>query len=88
MARLGAQRRLNLDLWWIDGELRIYDPVRRRWKLSYEEMWDAQTGKTGLEPYEAYRAAEARLERIAVDALEARVARLQAEVRRLSSPPS
>ena len=28
---------LNLDLWWIDGELRFWDPVDRRWLLDLEE---------------------------------------------------
>ena len=88
---------LNLDLWWIEGELRIYDPVQSRWELSYEELWDARTGRTGLEPLEAYRAAEARLARIAAEAwetlvdserdarlsAEARNAQLEAELRRL-----
>ncbi len=28
---------LNLDLWWVEGELRFCDPVGERWLLSHEE---------------------------------------------------
>ena len=28
---------LNLDLWWVEGELRFWDPVGERWLLSHEE---------------------------------------------------
>ena len=28
---------LNLDLWWVDGELRFWDPVGEQWLLSHEE---------------------------------------------------
>ena len=28
---------LNLDLWWMDGELRFWNPVAGRWLLSHEE---------------------------------------------------
>ena len=31
---------LNLDLWWVDGELRFWDPVADRWLLSHEEERD------------------------------------------------
>ena len=31
---------LNLDLWWVDGELRFWDPVVDRWLLSQEEERD------------------------------------------------
>ena len=50
---------LNLDLWWDDGELRLWDPVSRRWLLSHEE------------------------EKERADAAEARLAELEAELRRL-----
>ena len=33
---------LNLDLWWIDGELEFWDPVRRRWLMDLEEAEDAR----------------------------------------------
>ena len=29
---------LNLDLWWLDGELRFWDPVAARWLLRPEEQ--------------------------------------------------
>ena len=50
---------LNLDLWWDDGELRLWDPVSERWLLSHEE------------------------EKERADAAEARLAELEAELRRL-----
>ena len=31
---------LNLDLWWVDGELRFWNPVADRWLLSHEEERD------------------------------------------------
>ena len=33
---------LNLDLWWIDGELEFWDPVARRWLLDLEESEEAR----------------------------------------------
>ena len=57
---------LNLDLWWIDGELRYWDPAQEKWLLNHQETDDALR-----ESEEARRAAEAR------------VARLEAELRRL-----
>ena len=50
---------LNLDPWWDDGELRLWDPVSERWLLSHEE------------------------EKERADAAEARLAELEAELRRL-----
>ena len=50
---------LNLDLWWDDGELRLWDPVSERWLLSHEE------------------------EKERADAAEARLAEIEAELRRL-----
>lgn len=50
---------LNLDLWWDDGELRLWDPLSERWLLSHEE------------------------EKERADAAEARLAELEAELRRL-----
>ena len=57
---------LNLDLWWIDGELRYWDPAREKWLMNHQETDDALR-----ESEEARRAAEAR------------VARLEAKLRRL-----
>ena len=50
---------LNLDLWWVDGELRFYDSLAGRWLLNHEEERDGRL------------------------AAEARVAELEAELRRL-----
>ena len=50
---------LNMDLWWIDGELQIWDPVSMRWLPNLEESEEARI------------------------AAEARVAELEAEIRRL-----
>ena len=50
---------LNLDLWWMDGELRFWDPVAGRWLLNHEEAQER------------------------ADRAEARVAELEAELRRL-----
>ena len=33
---------LNLDLWWIDGELQIWDPAAMRWLMDLEESEDAR----------------------------------------------
>ena len=71
---------LNLDLWWIDGELRYWDPAQAMWLRDLEESEEALK-----ESEEALRAAEAR-----ADAAEARAeseaarrAQLEAELRRL-----
>ena len=55
----GHSNILNLDLWWIDGELRFWDPVAEQWLLTQEEEHDGRL------------------------AAEARVAELEAELRRL-----
>ncbi len=64
---------LNLDLWWVDGELRFWDPVADRWLLSQEEERD---GRLVAET----RASEERTARLTA---ESRVAELEAELRRL-----
>ena len=33
---------LNLDLWWIDGELRFWDPAAEQWLLTQEEEHDGR----------------------------------------------
>ncbi len=50
---------LNLDIWWVEDDLRFWDPVAGHWLLRREE------------------------ERARAEAAEARVAELQAELRRL-----
>ena len=69
----GHSEALNLDLWWVGGELRFWDPVAERWLLSHEEEHD--------------RAEEERASRMAAESraetAESRVAELEAELRRL-----
>ena len=71
---------LNLDLWWVDGELRFWDPVGEQWLLSHEEEHDGRV--EAQERAEVERGgrliAEARAE-----TAEARAAQLEAELRRL-----
>ena len=71
---------LNLDLWWVDGELRFWDPVGEQWLLSHEEEHDGRLAEQ--ERAEVERGgrliAEARAE-----TAEARAAQLEAELRRL-----
>ena len=71
---------LNLDLWWVDGELRFWDPVGEQWLLSHEEEHDSRL--EAQERAEVERGgrliAEARAE-----TAEARAAQLEAELRRL-----
>lgn len=64
---------LNLDLCWMDGELRFWDPVEGLWLLSQEEEQDGRLQ------------AEARVseERAARLEAEARAAELEAELHRL-----
>ena len=57
---------LNLDLRWMEGRLRFYDPVAGRWLENYSET-----------------AARAAAEHAARESAEARVAELEAELRRL-----
>ena len=64
---------LNLDLWWVEGELRFWDPVTDRWLLSQEEEQDGRLAAQA-------RAEEERTGRVAA---ESRLAELEAELRRL-----
>ena len=64
---------LNLDLWWEDGALRFYDPVADRWLLSQmEEHERADNAETQSEQ-----------ERARADNFQARLAELEAELRRV-----
>ena len=38
---------LNMDLWWVDGELRFWDPAARVWLLSHEEGTRWSSGSRG-----------------------------------------
>ena len=64
---------LNPDLWWADGELRFWDTAAERWLLSHEEE---RSGRL---------AAEEQLdsERAARRSAEARLAEMEAELRRM-----
>ena len=64
---------LNLDLWWIDGELRFWDPVGEKWLLSQEEEHDGRL------------AAEARAEQERAGRMVERAGRLQERDRRLAA---
>ena len=77
---LSHSEALNLDLWWVDGELRFWDPVADRWLLSQEEERDGRlVAETRAETAET-RAEEERTARVTA---ESRVAELEAELRRL-----
>ncbi len=64
---------LNLELRWLEGRLRFYDPVGRRW---LENLDEAEARAQSAE-------AVARTERSAREFAEARNAELEAELRRL-----
>ena len=71
---------LNLDLWWVDGELRFWDPVADRWLLSQEEERDGRLVAEARAETAETRAEEERAGRVAV---ESRLAELETELRRL-----
>ena len=83
----GHSDALNLDLWWIDGELRFWDPVGEEWLLNHEEeqagRLAAEAGR--LEEQAGRLVAEARAETAEARVEEERAARLalEAELRRL-----
>ena len=64
---------LNLDLWWVDGDLRFFDTAAGSWLLNHEEE---RAGRLDAES----RVAAERASRL--DS-EARLAELEAELRRL-----
>ena len=71
---------LNLEVWWIEGELQFRDPVDGKWLLSHAE--DAERADAAELWADAERARRARAEARAAEA-ETRVAELEAELRRL-----
>ena len=90
----GLSEVLNLELWWDGGELRFWDPVGGVWLLNYEEERDARLEAEGRAESAEIRAefaetranrAETRAdaERVARESAEARMAELEAELRRL-----
>ena len=85
---------LNLDLWWVEGELRFWDPVTDRWLLSQEEEQDGRLAAEARAETAEVHAYEERTERLAAEArantaearaetAEARMAELEEELRRL-----
>ena len=76
----GHSEALNLDLWWIDGELRFWDIQKERWLLTYEEVRERAEAETARAEAETARA---EAERAARADAEARLAALQAEINRL-----
>ena len=64
---------LNLDLRWLDGELRFRDSVSGQWLLTYQEQQEQAERERDGRLAEAARA----------NAAEQRAARLEAELRRL-----
>ena len=92
----GHSDALGLDLWWIEGELRFWDPAASRWLLTYEEEQAARLAAQDRADAAEARASEAEdradaaeeradTERAARLAAETRLADLEAELRRLRS---
>ena len=71
---------LNLDVWWIEGELRFWDPAAGNWLLTHEEEQAARLAAEDARQIAEARAQEERDNRLAA---EARMAQLEAELRRL-----
>ena len=69
---------LNLAIYWDDGDLRYWDPIAEEWLLNYEEEHAAR-----LAAESRAQAAESRIaqEQAAHQALETRLAELQAQLR-------
>ena len=74
---------LNLDVWWVDGELRFWDPVAEKWLLSHQEERESRRSAEAraLEERDARLVAEARVgeERDARLAAEAELRRLRGQ---------
>lgn len=69
----GHSPTLNLELHWVGGRLRLYDPVRSRWLQTMEEMsMEAESAEAAVE-----------MERARAESAEARIAEMEAELRRL-----
>ena len=82
----GHSEALNLELWWVDGDLRFWDPAAESWLLRREEeraRAEEERARAGEEraraEEERARAEEERAGRVAA---ESRVAELEAELRR------
>ena len=76
----GYSPTLNLELHWVDGRLRIHDPVSERWLQNMTEMAEeAETERAARESAETAMETE----RAARETAEARLAEIEAELRRL-----
>ncbi len=77
---------LNLDLCWLDGMLRFWDPVEMRWLLSHEQEREGRLQERErrlIAEAESLQEREGRLqEREGRLTAEARIAELEAELRR------
>ena len=78
---------LNLDLWWIDGELQFWDPASGIWLLNQEEERMGRLAAEGQAAEERTRAEEERAARLyaenRAEEAEARMAEMEAELRQL-----
>ena len=83
----GHSEALNLHLWWVDGELRFWDPAAERWLLSHEEEHDRAEEERASRMAAESRVDEERVGRMAAESraesAESRVAELEAELRLL-----
>ena len=83
----GYSPTLNLELHWVDGRLRIFDPERDRWLQNIEETMEArEAAEAAMETERAARESAETLvetERAARESAEARLAEMEAELRRL-----
>ena len=71
---------MNLEFHWEGGRLRLYDPVGERWLQNMTEMAEeAETERAARESVETAMKAE----RVARESAEARLAEMEAELRRL-----
>ena len=76
----GYSPALNLELHWVDGRLRIYDPEEGRWLQNMEETAEeAERERAARESAETL----AERERAARESAEARLVEMEAELRRL-----
>ena len=71
---------LNLDLWWVEEELRFWDPAAEQWLLSHEEE---RAGRVSAESRAEEERAGRERERAGREAAEARLAEMEAELRQL-----
>ena len=83
----GHSNALNLDLWWIDGDLRFWEPADGRWLLTYDEQQAIRIMAEDRADAERTRAdaeqARADAERARADVAEARLAEMATELSRL-----